>query len=1010
VRSRIDNHPVLALVLAGCLLLPATMALAGPYSQLQVLLPGESPAPGTTTGKVGSPDAQSVGIPFTVRVRAVDAEWVTQTGVTNVVSLSSTDAEADLPADTALSAGEKSFTVALNAAGSFRFMVADLSDGTIADATSASVVAQTLAGFEFQSITQKHRYAGQAFSTTITAVGPTGTQVIGYSGSVRLQELTSFGPGRITPEVVTLNEGRWSGNLTVYRADETDISSGNVNLYVHLDSDPTKNGTSNPFVVHPGPLSRLLLVLPGQTALPGSVSGLTGSPATQGATQPFTVNVHATDAWWNPLPAAHSVRVTSSDPAANTPVDGVLVDGHAQLSVSLGTFGAQTLTVSDRSDGSVQGMTSAAVQVISGTAHQFVVGTMPAAVTAGQSVSVTIRATDATGNTITNYQGDAILAANTGAGSISPESISFTGGVWTGPIVFRGAGGAVQFTCSDYATPPHFGTSAPFQVLPAAYAGLQVLLPGQTPRGGTADGVEGAPTTQAAGTPFQVRVRAVDAFFNRVSGVGNRIALTSTDANLVSPAAPALVNGEATLSVTVFRAGYQTISAADLDVDAVDDGTSDQVEVTPGAYARLLLLAPGQAFSPGADDGRSGEATDQSINFAFTVRVLAADQWFNPVAGVTDVVRLTSNDAMAEMPADAALVDGEVQMNVRLSTGGYQQITAANVTRPAILPSTTQVRAITSGLHLQAEISPAIVKAGEPFTLTVSVTNDAGAVIQEINTAVTVVVLHATTQEPGRGLLANTGFQLLQGQRTVTQTYTFAETVVFVISDEAGNAPARTGVLTVVPGDPAALLLSSDPSWVRAARTSTITARVEDAHGNGVPGLPVRFAVVLGTGSLLAELGKAVELDASTGDDGSASVQFEAPREAETGLVTAVSGALQAELRLETALVDPLAEGGTLTSYPNPFHPDEAPTTIHYVLDDDATVRMRIYTLSGGLVVDRRFERGAEGGTAGHNTVLWDGRNDENQTVASGGYILFIEAEGNGATMHVMNRKLGVVR
>ena len=32
------------------------------------------------------------------------------------------------------------------------------------------------------------------------------------------------------------------------------------------------------------------------------------------------------------------------------------------------------------------------------------------------------------------------------------------------------------------------------------------------------------------------------------------------------------------------------------------------------------------------------------------------------------------------------------------------------------------------------------------------------------------------------------------------------------------------------------------------------------------------------------------------------------------------------------------AAGGTVTNYPNPFHPDEAPTTIAYVLDDDARV------------------------------------------------------------------------
>ena len=38
-------------------------ALAQTYTKLQVLLPGESPAPGTGTGKSGAPQSQTVGVP-----------------------------------------------------------------------------------------------------------------------------------------------------------------------------------------------------------------------------------------------------------------------------------------------------------------------------------------------------------------------------------------------------------------------------------------------------------------------------------------------------------------------------------------------------------------------------------------------------------------------------------------------------------------------------------------------------------------------------------------------------------------------------------------------------------------------------------------------------------------------------------------------------------------------------------------------------------------------------------
>ena len=108
--------------------------------------------------------------------------------------------------------------------------------------------------------------------------------------------------------------------------------------------------------------------------------------------------------------------------------------------------------------------------------------------------------------------------------------------------------------------------------------------------------------------------------------------------------------------------------------------------------------------------------------------------------------------------------------------------------------------------------------------------------------------------------------------------------------------------------------------------------------------------------------------------------------------------------------VDPTKGGGYATNYPNPFHPDQGPTTIAYKLDDNAAVTLRIYTQTGSLVVRQEFPRGGVGGQAGLNEFLWDGRNGDGKVVSSGGYIVLIEARGPGETMHVMKRKIGLVR
>jgi hypothetical protein len=469
------------------------------------------------------------------------------------------------------------------------------------------------------------------------------------------------------------------------------------------------------------------------------------------------------------------------------------------------------------------------------------------------------------------------------------------------------------------------------------------------------------------------------------------------------PADTTLNNGELVLPVTLYRAGTQTITSTDTDSTTITSHTSSNVRVLAGPYSRVLVLAPGEVIAPGTEEGRSGTATDQSITYAFTLTVYGTDNWWNPVTGVFDVVRITCSDPMAVLPPDTPLVDGMASLSIRLSTGGYQQITVENVTQPFMPTSTTQVRAISSGLHLEVEVAPTSVQAGEEFTLEVRMTNDAGSIIQEVNSTVTIEVQNATNQEPGQGTLLSTQFQLLQGQRSVVESYTFAEPIILILQDDEENEPAVTEVITVTPGDPSVITLSSDPTWVRGNRHATLSALVTDEFGNGVPSQPVEFELVSGTGTL-------TPVDSLTSSAGSAQADFLSPRVPEIDRIRSSSNGLVDELDIETALVDPDTPSGTVTNYPNPFHPGEAPTTIAYKIADAADVTMRIFTLNGGLVLKQVFANGGQGGVTGLNEFKWDGRNGKGEPVASGGYILVIEASREGETLHTMRHKIAVVR
>ncbi len=986
----------LTLLLAAQLI--AAPAIAGPFSRLQVLLPGETAAPGTSAGKAGSPSVQTAGVPFTVTVNACDDQWALVSSVTHTIRILSSDASASLPAAAQLVGGTQTYMVILNAGGTFTIQAHDQSDITIPDGTSSGVLSMVLQSLTYSNITTQT--AGTPFSVTITARDPNGQVVSGFAGSVSLSQVTSFGAGRISPTTVSMSGGTWTGNLTVYRADE---SGSNALVSGQVVGHPSQSGVSNGFVVHPAAFHRIQIVAPGQSPLPGSVSGITGVAASQAAGRSFTVNVYATDDYWNQVPSGDQVQLASSTDPADTPVQGTLSAGFRQLSFTFMTVGTQTLTGTDQTNGGITSMTSAGIQVVPNAADNFAISAIPSPQVAGVPFTITIRAVDTSGNTVFDYAGDAVLGSNTGSGTSTPSLITFNAGVWTGPVTLFGAGASVRLTCTDFSSPPRTGTSGNITVNPATFTKLQIILPGETQKGGTADGKDGAPNAQSAGNPFTITVRAVDAYWNVVSGIGDHVQMTSTDPFAGLPADTTLVSGTLTFPGRLFKSGAQTITAHDLTNTGITDNTSGTVNVVGGSFSRVLVLAPGESPAPGTATGRTGTPIDESINFSFTLTVLATDQWWNPVTGPTDVVHIACGDPLATLPPDQALVNGRADLPMKLATGGFQTITVSDVTNPGKTGSSSQVRAISSGFHLVASAAPSTARAGDLFTLTVKVTNDAGAVISEINSFVTIEVQNANSHAAGRGILSSPQFQLLGGQRSISETYTFREPIVLIAHDDAGNAPATSNVIDITPGPPAAVRLTSSPPWVGGNKHATLTGRVVDAYENGVPDQPVAFALLSGTGSIAA-------IDSITDTNGDARCDFLAPRQPETDHLRATSGSFTRDLDLQVAFVDPAAVGGYATNFPNPFHPPAQGTTLAYKLDDQATVTIRIFSQAGQLVRRIQFDRGLPGGAQGLNQYVWDGRNGSGDVVSSGGYTVLIEAAGQGATLHVIKRKIAVVR
>ncbi len=109
------------------------------FAKLQVLMPGETAAPGTATGKTGTPVAQTAGVPFDVTVNAVDGTWhLIPLAANDMVTITSSDSSAVLPADAALVGGTKTFSVMFGTPGSFTVSAADATDNTKQSDTGTS--------------------------------------------------------------------------------------------------------------------------------------------------------------------------------------------------------------------------------------------------------------------------------------------------------------------------------------------------------------------------------------------------------------------------------------------------------------------------------------------------------------------------------------------------------------------------------------------------------------------------------------------------------------------------------------------------------------------------------------------------------------------------------------------------------------------------------------------------------------------------------------------------------
>jgi hypothetical protein len=107
------------------------------FTQLQVLLPGETNAPNTLTGKVGAPSAVNPGDPVIVTVNSVDSTFHIVSSTDSITLTSLTDNAATLPVPGNLAGGTAQMYVYFGTSGSQTITATDTTNTNIPAATSS---------------------------------------------------------------------------------------------------------------------------------------------------------------------------------------------------------------------------------------------------------------------------------------------------------------------------------------------------------------------------------------------------------------------------------------------------------------------------------------------------------------------------------------------------------------------------------------------------------------------------------------------------------------------------------------------------------------------------------------------------------------------------------------------------------------------------------------------------------------------------------------------------------
>ena len=241
-----------------------------------------------------------------------------------------------------------------------------------------------------------------------------------------------IGSGTITPTSITFTNGVCA--LTTVKIT---VSRTENNVYLYISSYPTDQ--SNTFTVYLPVLNHFTVTASGG-----------GNIGTQTAGTAFSITITAIDQDGNTFTGYTGTNTLTASTGTGTispTTTGAFVAGVWTGSVTL-TKAGTGISISTSGGGTTE--QSNTFTVNAGALYQFTFNTISGTKTAGTSFSVTITAQDQYGNTVTSYGSSTTLTETGGGagGTVSPSSVTFTNGVYTGNVSVSKSGTLVTITAT----------------------------------------------------------------------------------------------------------------------------------------------------------------------------------------------------------------------------------------------------------------------------------------------------------------------------------------------------------------------------------------------------------------------------------------------------------------------------------------------------------------------------------------------------------------------------------